>query len=130
VTATLSTDVAVVPLIWVAPLLLYLATFAIAFARRPLVSLAAANVAMPLVVLPLVIVAATPVKPYRDTPVARARVNRADVLLPLGLAVVAVGLTMLARSLKLDRRLFQPLVFVPVEIDCTGERRDGRHEAD
>jgi hypothetical protein len=51
---------------------------------------------------PLAIVAASLVKPYRDTPAAQTRVSRADVFLPLGLAAAAVGLTLLARGLKLD----------------------------
>jgi predicted membrane-bound spermidine synthase len=56
VTTMLSTDVAVVPLLWVVPLLLYLGTFVVAFARRPLVSLGAATIALPMLVLPAVIV--------------------------------------------------------------------------
>ncbi len=56
VTTVLSTDVAVVPLLWVVPLLLYLGTFVVAFARRPLVPLGAANIALPMLVLPAVIV--------------------------------------------------------------------------
>ena len=38
VTAHISTDVAVAPLLWVAPLALYLLTFVNAFARRPMIS--------------------------------------------------------------------------------------------
>jgi hypothetical protein len=37
VTAHISTDVAAVPLLWVLPLALYLATFVIVFARRPII---------------------------------------------------------------------------------------------
>jgi len=37
-------------------LLLYLATFVVAFARRPLVPLSASNAALPILVLPVVIV--------------------------------------------------------------------------
>src|SRR5438270_537737 len=37
VTAHISTDVAAVPLLWVLPLALYLATFVIVFARRPVI---------------------------------------------------------------------------------------------
>src|SRR5262249_56540979 len=37
VTAHISTDVAAVPLLWVLPLALYLLTFVIVFARRPIV---------------------------------------------------------------------------------------------
>jgi len=39
VTTHLSTDISPVPLLWVAPLSLYLLTFILAFARRPLISL-------------------------------------------------------------------------------------------
>lgn len=180
VTTTLSTDVAVVPLLWVVPLVLYLATFVVAFSRRPLVPLATANVAVPFVLLPVVVVwvmraaepvwlvlpmhliaffvlalvchsrlaadrphadhltlfylclsiggaagglfnalaaplifplpieyplalvAASLVKPYRDTPPARARVNRADVLLPVVLAAAAVGASLIARRAGMD----------------------------
>ncbi|MEI6666813.1 MAG: fused MFS/spermidine synthase [Acidobacteriota bacterium] len=56
VTTYLSTDVAVVPLLWVIPLLLYLLTFVVAFARRPLVSLHAAGLALPMLLLPLVVI--------------------------------------------------------------------------
>ncbi len=38
VTTHISTDIAAVPLLWVAPLALYLATFMLAFARRPPIS--------------------------------------------------------------------------------------------
>ncbi len=55
VTTTLSTDVAVVPLLWVAPLLLYLGTFVVAFSRRPLVSERAATIALPLLVVPVAV---------------------------------------------------------------------------
>jgi hypothetical protein len=55
VTTYLSVDVAVVPLLWVVPLWLYLLTFVLAFAPRPLVSVRAQTVALPLIVLPLVI---------------------------------------------------------------------------
>ena len=37
VTAHISTDVAAVPLLWVLPLALYLLTFVIVFARRPII---------------------------------------------------------------------------------------------
>src|SRR5215510_2653891 len=39
VTTHLSTDISPVPLLWIAPLSLYLLTFILAFARRPLISL-------------------------------------------------------------------------------------------
>ena len=55
VTAYLSTDVAAVPLLWVAPLTLYLLTFVLAFARRPPFSQQTLTRWMPLVVLPVVL---------------------------------------------------------------------------
>lgn len=42
VTSTITLDIAAIPLLWVIPLALYLVTFSIAFARRPLVPHAAA----------------------------------------------------------------------------------------
>ncbi len=55
VTAHISTDVAAAPLLWIAPLALYLLTFVFAFADRPIVSekawLTAQSVSMPLLVL-------------------------------------------------------------------------------
>lgn len=177
VTTVLSTDVAVVPLLWVAPLLVYLATFVVAFARRPVVPLGLANAALPILVLPVVIVlivrtaepvwlviplhllafavmalvchsrlaaerphadhltlfylclsiggalgglfnalaapllfkvpleypialvAASLVKPYRQTRPELARASRRDILWPVVLGIVAVGLTLAARRL-------------------------------
>ncbi|MCX6549803.1 MAG: fused MFS/spermidine synthase [Acidobacteria bacterium] len=58
VTTYLSTDVAVVPLLWVVPLLLYLSTFVLAFAPRPLIPTRVLVILLPLVVLPLGIVLA------------------------------------------------------------------------
>ncbi len=55
VTAYLSTDVAAVPLLWVAPLTLYLLTFVLSFARRPPFSQQTLTRWMPLVVLPVVL---------------------------------------------------------------------------
>lgn len=55
VTTTLSTDVAVVPLLWVAPLVLYLGTCVVAFSRRPVVSLRVATIALPLLVVPVAV---------------------------------------------------------------------------
>ena len=48
VTTFITTDVAAVPLLWVAPLVLYLLTFVITFARRPLLSHVAAARALPM----------------------------------------------------------------------------------
>lgn len=50
-TSFISTDVAAVPLIWVLPLAVYLATFIVAFSRKPLISVHAAGRALPFVVL-------------------------------------------------------------------------------
>lgn len=54
VTAHISTDIAAAPLLWVVPLMLYLLTFAIAFARRPLIPHWLAVRAMPLALMVLV----------------------------------------------------------------------------
>ncbi len=54
VTAHISTDIAAAPLLWVIPLTLYLLTFAIAFARRPLIPHWLAVRAMPLALMVLV----------------------------------------------------------------------------
>ena len=54
VTAHISTDIAAAPLLWVVPLTLYLLTFAIAFARRPLIPHWLAVRAMPLALMILV----------------------------------------------------------------------------
>ena len=56
VTLHITTDVAAVPLLWVLPLAIYLATFIVAFARRQLVPAAIAARIMPLMVIALVIV--------------------------------------------------------------------------
>ncbi len=53
VTTYLSTDVAVVPLLWVVPLALYLLTFIIAFARRRLITHELALRLQPVLLLPL-----------------------------------------------------------------------------
>ena len=54
VTTHISTDIAAAPLLWVVPLTLYLLTFAIAFARRPLIPHWVAVRAMPLALVALV----------------------------------------------------------------------------
>jgi hypothetical protein len=54
VTAHISTDVAAVPLLWVIPLALYLATFVIVFAKRPLIPHQYAVIAQPVVIVVLV----------------------------------------------------------------------------
>ncbi|MDO8835435.1 MAG: fused MFS/spermidine synthase [Vicinamibacterales bacterium] len=187
VTTVLSTDVAVVPLLWVAPLLIYLATFVVAFARRPVVPLGVANAAFPMLVLPVVIVlivrtvepvwlvlplhllafavmalvchsrlaaerphadhltlfylclsiggalgglfnalaapvlfkvpleypialvAASLVKPYRQTRPEQARVTRPDILWPVVLGLAAVALTFAARRLGPEFARFELL---------------------
>ncbi len=55
VTAYLSTDVAAVPLLWIAPLTLYLLTFVLTFARQPPFSQNLLTRWMPLAVLPVVL---------------------------------------------------------------------------
>jgi hypothetical protein len=59
VTTYLSTDVAAVPLLWTVPLTLYLLTFVCAFARRQVISPRLAQRALPLTLIPLVLVMAT-----------------------------------------------------------------------
>ena len=54
VTTHISTDIAAAPLLWVVPLTLYLLTFAIAFARHPLIPHWLAVRAMPLALMVLV----------------------------------------------------------------------------
>ncbi|HXL69379.1 MAG TPA: fused MFS/spermidine synthase [Xanthobacteraceae bacterium] len=54
VTAHISTDVAAVPLLWVIPLALYLATFVIVFATPPLIPHPYAVIAQPVVIVILV----------------------------------------------------------------------------
>jgi hypothetical protein len=56
VTTYLTTDVAPIPLLWVIPLALYLLTFILAFAPRPLAPLAALHRTMPLVVIVVVLI--------------------------------------------------------------------------
>ena len=55
VTAYITTDLAAAPLFWVVPLALYLATFIIAFSRRPALPHALVLRVLPLVVIPVVI---------------------------------------------------------------------------
>lgn len=59
VTTYLSTDVAAIPLLWVAPLALYLLTFVSAFARRQLIPPRLAERALPLALIPLVLLMTT-----------------------------------------------------------------------
>lgn len=56
VTTYLTTDIAAIPLLWVLPLALYLMTFTLAFAGRPLIPQQTLLRALPFVVLSLVIV--------------------------------------------------------------------------
>jgi hypothetical protein len=63
VTAHISTDIAAAPLLWVVPLALYLLTFVIAFAQRPLIPHRFVLAAQPLCVLGLVaVIVLDPVK--------------------------------------------------------------------
>jgi len=55
VTTHISTEIASIPLLWVVPLALYLATFILTFSRRPLFPPALMVRVLPLVVLPLVV---------------------------------------------------------------------------
>ena len=55
VTTYFSTDIAPVPLLWIAPLALYLLTFVVAFGAQPASSRSIADRFMPLLVLPLVV---------------------------------------------------------------------------
>jgi hypothetical protein len=56
VTTYLSTNIAPIPLLWIVPLALYLLTFILVFAGRPILSHRAMVRALPIVLLPLVIV--------------------------------------------------------------------------
>jgi len=58
VTTYLSTDIAAIPLLWVIPLAIYLLSFILVFARRRVVSHRLMVEALPIVMLPLVIVLA------------------------------------------------------------------------
>jgi hypothetical protein len=55
VTTYISTDIAAVPLLWVVPLGLYLVTFILTFARRPLISHRLMVTALPFVIIPPVL---------------------------------------------------------------------------
>jgi SAM-dependent methyltransferase len=52
VTTYISTDIAAIPLLWIIPLLLYLLTFVLAFARRATISPRLVSTLLPLLVLP------------------------------------------------------------------------------
>jgi hypothetical protein len=65
VTAALTTDLAPLPLLWVAPLVLYLLSFVLVFARQPIVPHGLMVRALPLAVMALVpVLAAGLVQPY------------------------------------------------------------------
>ena len=91
VTTYLSTDVAVVPLLWVVPLLLYLLTFVLAFAPRPLIPTRVLTVMLPLLVLPLA-----------DELMVRAT-EPAWVVVTLHLATFAVSALLCHQQLAEDR---------------------------
>jgi len=59
VTTYISTDVAAIPLLWVIPLAIYLTTFILTFARRPLLPAAALRWLMPFALVALVFVLAS-----------------------------------------------------------------------
>ncbi|MBI2378876.1 MAG: fused MFS/spermidine synthase [Deltaproteobacteria bacterium] len=59
VTTYVSTDIAAIPLLWVIPLALYLVTFILVFARRTLIPHELAQRALPLLLVPVVLVVAT-----------------------------------------------------------------------
>jgi SAM-dependent methyltransferase len=91
VTTYISTDVAVVPLLWVVPLALYLLTFVAAFARRPWISERYLVAAMPLVSLPLLVV------------IIQRAAEPAWLIIPLHLAAFAVAALVCHQQLAGDR---------------------------
>ena len=56
VTSHITTDVAAIPLLWVLPLALYLLSFILVFAKRPILPVPVMGRALPMTVLPLIIV--------------------------------------------------------------------------
>ena len=62
VTSYITTDIASVPLLWIIPLAIYLATFILVFARRSLIPHFFSAKAMPLALIPMVIALAIRVK--------------------------------------------------------------------
>lgn len=64
VTTHISTDIAAVPLLWVLPLALYLATFMLVFARRPLVPVRGLARLLPFAVIATVISMMFPSRPW------------------------------------------------------------------
>jgi hypothetical protein len=56
VTTYITTDIAAVPLLWVIPLAIYLLTFVLVFARRPLLSHNLMVLAEPIFILPIIII--------------------------------------------------------------------------
>ena len=64
VTTHISTDIAAVPLLWVVPLALYLATFMLVFARRPLVPVRGLARLLPFAVIATVISMMFPSRPW------------------------------------------------------------------
>jgi len=59
-TTYISTDIASAPLLWVAPLAIYLITFIVAFARRPPVTVRLASLVLPLLTTPLLLTLLSP----------------------------------------------------------------------
>ena len=64
VTAHISTDIGAVPLLWVVPLALYLATFAIVFQTRPIIPHRLVLLAQPFFIVALVATLVLPVVPH------------------------------------------------------------------
>lgn len=91
VTTYLTTNVAPIPLLWIIPLTLYLLTFILVFSRRQLIPLIVMQRAMPIVLLPLLILivvgAAQPI----------------ELLLPLHLLLYFIAAMVCHGSLAADR---------------------------
>jgi hypothetical protein len=91
VTSYITTDVAPVPLLWIIPLIIYLLTFVLSFARPPLVPRGAMLVALPVVVLAQV------------TTIAVDAYSPAWLLVPLHLLAFGVVAMVCHRELAEDR---------------------------
>ena len=91
VTTFLSTDIAAVPLLWIAPLTLYLLSFVLAFVARPILSQRLSSSVMAILLLPLMV-----------TMLLRLP-GPMLLLVPLHLVVFFVCALVLHRQLALDR---------------------------
>jgi hypothetical protein len=56
ITQYLSTDIAAIPLLWIVPLAIYLITFVLAFAKKPLIPIRVSNRTLPILVLALAVI--------------------------------------------------------------------------